>query len=56
MESYADRPWLKSYKLGPFKLKTAIEYPKKPLFTILDETAEKFSGKDAYYYFAKLMK
>ena len=56
MESYADRPWLKSYKLGPFKLKTAIEYPKKPLFTILDETAEKFSGKDAYYYFGKRMK
>jgi len=56
MESYADKPWLKSYKLGPFKLKTTIEYPKKPLFTILDETAEKFSGKDAYYYLGKRMK
>jgi len=56
MESYADKPWLKSYKLGPFKLKTTIEYPKKPLFTILDETAEKFPGKDAYYYFGKRMK
>jgi long-chain acyl-CoA synthetase len=56
MESYADKPWLKSYKLGPFKLKTTIEYPKKPLFTILDEAADKFSGKDAYYYFGKRMK
>jgi len=56
MESYADKPWLKSYKLGPFKLKTTIEYPKKPLFTILDEAAEKFSGKDAYYYCGKRMK
>jgi len=56
MESYADKPWLKSYKLGPFKLKTTIEYPKKPLFTILDETAEKFPGKDAYYYLGKRMK
>jgi long-chain acyl-CoA synthetase len=56
MESYADKPWLKSYKLGPFKLKTTIEYPKKPLFTILDDAAEKFSGKDAYYYCGKRMK
>jgi len=56
MESYADKPWLKSYKLGPFKLKTTIEYPKKPLFTILDEAADKFSGKDAYYYCGKRMK
>jgi long-chain acyl-CoA synthetase len=56
MESYADKPWLKSYKLGPFKLKTTLSYPKKPLFTILDEAAEKFSGKDAYYYCGKRMK
>jgi long-chain acyl-CoA synthetase len=50
MASYADKPWLKSYKVGAFKLKTTIDYPKKPLFSILDETAEKFPGKDAYYY------
>ena len=37
MASYADKPWLKSYKLGPFKLKKTIAYPKKPLFAILDE-------------------
>ena len=56
MTSYADKPWLKSYKLGPFKLKTTIEYPKKPLFTILDEAAEKFPTKDAYHYLGKRMK
>ena len=56
MASYADKPWLKSYKLGPFKLKRTIEYPEEPLFTILDETAEKFPGKDAYYYLGKRMK
>ena len=56
MTSYADKPWLKSYKLGPFKLKSTIEYHEKPLFTILDEAAERFPGKDAYYYRGKRMK
>lgn len=56
MPSYADKPWLKSYKLGPFKLKTSIEYQRKPLYTILDEAAERFPGKDAYYYLGKRMK
>ena len=27
MTSYADKPWLKSYKIGAFKLKTTIDYP-----------------------------
>jgi len=56
MASYADKPWLKSYKIGAFKLKTTIDYPKKPLFSILDETAEKFPGKDAYYYLGNRMR
>ena len=56
MTSYADKPWLKSYKLGPFKLKKTIAYPNKPLFAILDETAEQFPGKDACHYLGKRMK
>ena len=56
MVSYADKPWLKSYKLGPFKLKKNIEFPKLPLFSVLDEAAEKFPGKDAYYYLGNRMK
>jgi acyl-CoA synthetase (AMP-forming)/AMP-acid ligase II len=56
MMSYAEKPWLKSYKLGPFKLKPTIKYPEKPLFSILDEAAEKFPGKDAYYYLGNRMK
>ena len=56
MASYNDKPWLKSYKLGPFKLKQTIEYPQQPLFSILDETAEKFPGKDAYDYLGNRMK
>jgi long-chain acyl-CoA synthetase len=55
MISYQDKPWLKSYKLGPFKLKQTIEYPHQPLFSILDETAEKFPGKDAYDYLGNRM-
>jgi len=56
MTSYAEKPWLKSYKIGAFKLKTTIDYPVKPLFSILDEIAEKFPGKDAYDYFGNRMK
>jgi long-chain acyl-CoA synthetase len=56
MVSYADKPWLKSYKLGPFKLKKTIEYPNKPLFAILDEAAAQFPGKDAYHYLGRRMK
>ena len=56
MASYADKPWLKSYKLGPFKLQKTIEYPNKPLFAILDEAAEQFPGKDVYHYLGRRMK
>ena len=56
MPFYADKAWLKSYRLGPFKLKTSIDRPIKPLFTILDEAAERFPGKDAYYYLGNRMK
>ena len=56
MTSYADKPWRKSYKLGPFKLKTTIDYPLKPLFTVLDEAAQKFPAKDAYHYSGMRMK
>jgi len=56
MTSYAEKPWMKSYKIGAFKLKTTIDYPVKPLFSILDEIAEKFPGKDAYDYFGNRMK
>ena len=56
MALYADKPWLKSYKLGPFKLKETIAYPKKPLFAILDEAAAQFPGKEAYHYLGRRMK
>jgi long-chain acyl-CoA synthetase len=56
--TYADRPWLKSYKLGPYKLKETLKpIPKVPLSKILDDastkypghTAVKFKGRDTKY-------
>jgi long-chain acyl-CoA synthetase len=36
----AEKPWLKSYKLGPFRLAQSLEpYPEVPLFNILDQSA-----------------
>ena len=46
--NYSDKPWLKSYKCGPYKLKhTMAPYPKVPVFKALDDAAEKFAGKTA---------
>lgn len=49
--SYADRPWLKSYKLGPYKLDHSLApYPQKPLFEILDRTAQEFPNQTAILF------
>ena len=49
--TYADKPWLKSYKLGPYKLKESLDpYPKVPLFKALDDTAEKYPGQTAILF------
>lgn len=46
--NYSDKPWLKSYKLGPHKLKLTREpYPREPLFRLLDSASEKHGGKTA---------
>jgi long-chain acyl-CoA synthetase len=46
------RPWLKSYQLGPYKLDHSLEpYPEAPLFTMLDQTAEKHPRATAIEYF-----
>jgi long-chain acyl-CoA synthetase len=46
--SYADKPWLKSYKLGPYKLKaTCKPYPVEPLWKVLDNAAEAGGRKTA---------
>ncbi len=46
--TYADKPWLKSYKLGPYKLKASCKpYPVEPLWKVLDKAAEANGRKTA---------
>ena len=48
---YSEKPWLKSYKLGPYKLKESLKpYPKKPVFMALDDAAEKYPGQTAVLF------
>ena len=49
--SYLDKPWLKSYKLGPYKLEESLApYPKVPVFKALDDAAEKYPGQTAILF------
>lgn len=49
--AYADKPWLKSYKLGPYKLEESIApYPEVPVFRALDVAAEKYPGQTAVLF------
>jgi long-chain acyl-CoA synthetase len=46
--SYLDRPWQKSYKLGPYALKpTLAPYPQEPVFKALDRAAEQYPAQTA---------
>jgi len=52
--TYADKPWLKSYKFGPYPLKKTLEpYPEVPLYQILYDSAEKFPHRTACLAFGK---
>jgi long-chain acyl-CoA synthetase len=62
--NYSEKPWLKSYKLGPYKLKESLmPYPKEPVFKALDDAAEKyprqtailFKGQEIKYYQLKAL-
>jgi long-chain acyl-CoA synthetase len=49
--TYLDRPWLKSYKLGPYKLEESLApYPQEPVFKALDRAAEKYPTQTAVLY------
>jgi long-chain acyl-CoA synthetase len=46
--SYLDRPWTKSYKLGPYKLPHSLApYPQEPVFAALDRAAESYPAQTA---------
>ncbi len=52
--SYLDKPWLKSYKLGPYKLEESLyPYPEEPVFKALDLAAEKYPGQTAILYLGR---
>jgi long-chain acyl-CoA synthetase len=52
--TYADKPWLKSYRLGPYKLKESLApYPKVPLFKALDDAAENNPGQTAILFLGR---
>ncbi len=49
--TYADKPWLKSYSLGPFKLKHTMEpYPKINVYKFLEDSATNFPDNIACVY------
>ncbi|MBI4962615.1 MAG: AMP-binding protein [Desulfomonile tiedjei] len=55
--SYADKPWINSYKLGPYKLETSMApYPEAPLFTALDDAAAKYPGQSAILFLERTIK
>ncbi|MBA7670926.1 Long-chain-fatty-acid--CoA ligase [subsurface metagenome] len=49
--TYADKPWLKSYSVGPFKLKHTLEpYPKMNVYKFLEDSATNFPDNIACVY------
>ena len=56
MSAYSDKPWAKSYKLGPFDIARTMEpYPKVPLFQYLDETAQRYPARPACLYLGRTL-
>lgn len=48
---YSERPWLKSYQLGPYKLETTLApYPEEPLFSLLDAAAQNHPAQTAVLF------
>lgn len=49
--TYADKPWLKSYFIGPFKLKPSMEpYPKMNVYQYLEDSAKNYPENIACVY------
>ena len=49
--TYADKPWLKSYKLGPYPLDPSqAPYPEVPVYKALEDAAAKYPGQTAILY------
>jgi long-chain acyl-CoA synthetase len=51
MVSVADKPWFKSYKLGPYKLpQTKQPYPRATIHSLLDAAAAEYPDNPACFY------
>ena len=51
MTAYGQKPWLESYKLGPFKVAHSMgPYPDVPLYHFLDDTVRKYGSRPAMSY------
>jgi len=49
--NYSDRPWLKSYMLGPYKLDQSLApFPQKPVSEILDRSAHDYPNQTAILF------
>ena len=49
--TYADKPWLKSYKLGPYKLEHSLApLPEVPVYQALEDAAENHPGQTAILF------
>src|SRR4030065_1599345 len=50
----AEKPWLKQYKMGQYKLPHTKEpYPKMTVHSLLDATADEFPDRAACFYLGK---
>ena len=55
--NYTDRPWLKSYTLGPYKLEHSLApYPQVPVFEILDRVAQEHPNQTAILFQGRELK
>jgi long-chain acyl-CoA synthetase len=57
MGEFDQRPWLKSYQLGPYRLEKSLEpFPSCPVYTALDDAAKKYPGQTAILYLERSMR
>jgi long-chain acyl-CoA synthetase len=55
--SYADKPWLKSYKLGPYKLEHSLApFSKEAVFKALDDAAAEYPTQTAVHFLGRTIK
>jgi len=55
--SYLEKPWLKSYKLGPYRLEHSLSpYPIEPVYHALDQAAHNYPGQTAILFQGKTLR